>query len=142
MKKRTLVGIYFVSVIAAVIMGLMLSALIFGVITGSEFPIPIPPEFIPALEVMLTLKTVVSFVNIALIFLMLGIYLDLYRKIKTNFTAGLLLLIVVLLLNALTSNPFLFFRFEGALFTPGMGFLIPDLFTTIALTVLFYLSLE
>ena len=142
MKKKTLIGIYFVSIIAAVIIGLLLSTVVVSFITGSEFPIPIPPEFIPALEFMLTLKTVVSFVNVTLIFLMLAIYIDLYRKIRTNFTAGLLLLIVVLLLNALTSTPALFFRFEGALFTPGIGFLIPDLFTTIALTVLFYLSLE
>jgi hypothetical protein len=142
MKKKTLIGIYFVSIIAAVIIGLMLSTHIVNFITGSEFPIPIPPEFLPTLEFMLTLKTVVSFVNVALIFLMLGIYIDLYRKIRTNFTAGLLLLIVVLLLNVLTSAPPLYFRFEGALFTPGMGFLIPDLFTTIALTVLFYLSLD
>jgi hypothetical protein len=73
---------------------------------------------------------------------MLGIYIDLYRKIKSNFTAGLLLLIVVLLMNSLTANPILFLRHEGALIVPGVGFIIPEFFTTIALTVLFYLSLE
>ena len=142
MKKRTLIGIYIVSVIVAVVIGVILSAVMIDVLEGSEFPIPIPPEFLPALKVALTIKTVVSFVNIALIFLMLGIYIDLYRKIKTNFTAGLLLLIVVLLLNSLTANPILFLRFEGAFVVPGMGFIIPELFSTIALTVLFYLSLE
>jgi hypothetical protein len=142
MNKKTLIGIYFVAVIAAVILGLFLSAIMINVIEGSEFPIPIPPEYLPALKIAMTIKTVISFVNMALIVLMLGIYIDLYRKIKTNFTAGLLLLIIVLLLNALTSNPLLFLRFDGTFFSPGMGILIPDLFSTIALSVLFYLSLE
>ena len=142
MRKKTLIGIYFVSVIVSVILGLILSTILLENFTGVEFPFPIPAEYLPALRVMMTLKTVISFVNMALIFLMLGIYIDLYRKIKTNFTAGLLLLIVVLLMNAMASNPLIFLRFEGALIIPGFGSFIPDLFSTIALTVLFYLSLE
>jgi Fe2+ transport system protein B len=142
MKKKSLIGIYIISVIVAIVIGLILSTVMIYVIEGSEFPIPIPPQYLPALKVVLTIKTVISFVNVALIFLMLGIYIDLYRKIKTNFTAGLLLLIIVLLLNSLTANPILFLRMEGAFIVPGMGFILPELFTTIALTVLFYLSLE
>lgn len=141
MKKKTLIGIYIVSVIIAVILGLILSSIMIDVIEGSEFPFPIPPEYLPAFKISMTFKTVISFVNTALIFLMLGIYIDLYRKIKTNFTAGLLLLIIVLLLNTVTGNPLIFLRFEGAII-PGSGFIIPELFTTVALTVLFYLSLE
>ncbi|MGY5872821.1 MAG: hypothetical protein RTV72_11285 [Candidatus Thorarchaeota archaeon] len=142
MKKRTLIGIYFVSIIVTVILGIVLSGILLENFSGAEFPIPIPVEYLPALKFMISLKTVISFVNIVLIFLMLGIYIDLYRNIKTNFTAGLLLLIIVLLLNAFTSNPLLFLRFEGAVLFPSMGFIIPDVLTTIALTVLFYLSLE
>jgi len=142
MNKRTLIGIYFVSVILAIISGVILSEILLENFTGSGFPFPIPAEYIPALKVMMTFKTVISFVNMALIFLMLGIYIDLYRKIKSNFTAGLLLLIVVLLMNALSSNPLIFLRFDGAIFGPSMFFIIPDIFSTIALSVLFYLSLE
>lgn len=142
MKNKTLIGIYVVSVILAVILGAILSIILLESFSGTEFPFPIPVEYLPALRFMMALKTVISFVNIALIILMLGIYLDLYRKIPTNFTRGLLLLIIVLLMNAFTSNPLLFLRYEGAVLSPGMGFIIPDIFTTIALTVLFYLSLE
>lgn len=142
MKKRTLIGIYFVSVIAAAILGIILSGIFLEHFSGAEFPFPIPAEYLPAIRFLLSLKTVISFVNMTLILLMLGIYTDLYRKIKTNFTAGLLLLIIVLLLNAFTSNPLLFLRFEGGIISPSMGFIIPDFLTTIALTVLFYLSLE
>jgi hypothetical protein len=142
MRKRTLVAIYFVSVILAVIFSIILSGIMLENFTGSEFPFEIPPEYLPALSLMISLKTVVSFVNMTLIFLMLVIYVNLYRKIKTNFTAGLLLLIIVLLMNAMTSNPLLFLRFGFPIVGEGLGFIIPDLFTTIALTVLFYLSLE
>ena len=142
MKKRTLIGIYFISVILAIISGVILSGLMLEHFTGSEFPFPIPSEYLPALKVVMTLKTVISFVNGALILLMLGIYIDLYRKIRTNFTAGLLLLIIVLLMNAMSSNPLIFLRFDGAIFGPSMVLIIPDILSTIALSVLFYLSLE
>lgn len=142
MNKRTLVGIYFVSVILAIISGVILSEILLENFSGAGLPFPIPAEYIPALKIMMSFKTVISFVNITLIFLMLGIYIDLYRKIKSNFTAGLLLLIIVLLMNAMSSNPLIFLRFDGAFFGPNMVFIIPDVLSTIALTVLFYLSLE
>ena len=85
MEKRTLIAVYFVSVLLAIILGLILSEILIASFTGSEFPFEIPPEHIPSLNFMITLKTVISFVNMALIFLMLAIYLDLYRKIKTNY---------------------------------------------------------
>jgi len=142
MEKRTLIAVYIVSVLLAVILGLILSEIMLENFTGSEFPFDIPPEHLPALRFMLILKTVVSSVNFTLIILLLMIYVDLYRKIKTNFTAGLLLLIFVLLMNALTSNPLVFLRFGFPVAGIGIGFIIPDLMTTIALSVLFYLSLE
>ena len=142
MEKRTLIAVYIVSVLLAVILGLILSEILLENFTGAEYPFPIPPEYLPSLHFMTYLKTVVSFVNMALIVLMLAIYLDLYRKIRTNFTAGLLLLVIVLLMNALTSNPLVFLRFGFPVAGIGIGFIIPDLFTTIALSVLFYLSLE
>ena len=142
MNKKTLIGIYFAVVSAAVILGLVLSGILLELYRGAHFPFPVPPDYLPVYAFMMTLKTVVGFVNVGLIFLMLGIYVDLYRKIRTNFTAGLLLLLLVLLMNALTSNPLLFLRLEGPVVSQGIGFIIPDLFSTIALSVLFYLSLE
>jgi MFS family permease len=142
MEKRTLIAVYIVSVLLAIIIGHILSGILIENFTGSEFPFEIPPEHLPALNYMIYLKTVVSSVNFTLIILLLGIYGDLYRKIKTNFTAGLLLLIIVLLMNALTSNPLVFLRLGFPVFGIGIGFILPDILTAIALTVLFYLSLE
>ncbi len=141
MKKKVLLAAYVALVVIAAILGIVLSGMMLDNFTGSEFPFEIPPEYLPGVRLAITFKTVISLVNMTLIFLMLAIYVDLYRKIKTNFTAGLLLLIIVLLLNAMTSNPLLFLRF-GFPLGAGPFFIIPDLFSTIALTVLFYLSLE
>jgi MFS family permease len=142
MKRRNLLVIFVVSVALAVVAGAVLSAFMIDDLLSHHSPIEIPPDLHPAVLLGMTLKTIVTFVNMALLLLLLGIYVDLYRHLKSNFTAGLVLLILVLLMNALTSNPLLFFRIGNPIMGFGGGFIIPDLFTTFALIVLFYLSLE
>jgi hypothetical protein len=142
MKKRNLIVLFIVSVILAALAGVILSGIMIDELLGQHSPITIPPNLRPSVLLGMTLKTVVTFVNIALLLLLLGIYVDIYRNLRSNFTAGLVLLILVLLMNALMSNPLLFFRFGNPMVGFGEGFIIPDLFTTIALIVLFYLSLE
>jgi hypothetical protein len=142
MKRRSLLVTLITSITLAVIAGVILSGLMIEDLLSHHSPIEIPPNLLPAVLFGMTLKTVVTFVNIALLLLLLGIYVDIYRHLKSNFTAGLVLLILVLLMNALTSNPLLFLRIGNPMVGFGEGFIIPDLFTTIALIVLFYLSLE
>lgn len=142
MKKRNLIAVFIVSIALAIITGIVLSGFLIDGLIGAHSPLDIPPELRPEVILGLTLKTTVTFVNIALLLLLLGIYIDIYRKLRSNFTAGLVLLILVLLMNALTSNPLLNFRIGVPIVGFGGGFIIPDLFTTIALIVLFYLSLE
>jgi hypothetical protein len=142
MNRRTLIAAYVFVVVLATIIGLILSGFIVDFITRPQFPFPIPPEYLPGVLAAITIKTVLSMVNVALILLMLVIYVDLYRKLKSNFTAGLVLLILVLLMNAGSSNPLLFLRFDFPIVGGGPFFILPDLFSTIALTILFYLSLE
>ena len=142
MKKRTSLAIFAISIVLATILGIILSGIFLANITSADFPFEIPAEFMPVIIVFVTLKTVVSLVNMALLFLILAIYVDIYRKIKTRFTAGLLLMILVLLMQALTSNPLLQFRFGFPVIGFGPFSIIPDLFTTVALIVLLYLSFE
>ena len=142
MKKRTLLGVFAILVIVAIILGVILSAGIIEFISSPDFPFEIPPEFFPGILLYTPLKVILSLVNMVLILLMLAIYIDLYRKLKSRFTAALLLMIIVLMLNVMTSNPAVFFRFGPQLVGFGPFLIIPDLFTTIALTVLFYISLE
>jgi hypothetical protein len=102
-----------------------------------------PPEFIPGdIEFYYTAKTVVSTINVTLLVFLLLTYADIYIKTRSEFTIGLMLFSIVLLLNALASHPFIIWLFG---FRPsGLGpfALLPDLFTLGALAVLLYLSVR
>jgi hypothetical protein len=97
---------------------------------------PLPGD----LEIYYTAKTVISSVNTVLLLILLAIYLELYGKVKSEFTLGLIIYNLALLLYALTSNPLLHGRFGFTGFGLGPFAMLPDLFTLIASSVLLYLS--
>ena len=94
------------------------------------------------LELFYKVKTMLSTVNATLLVLLLATYIDMYRKLKSEFTLGLILFSLILLLYAVTSNPLLqqFFGFWGI----GLGpfAMLPDLFTSFALVILLYLTMK
>lgn len=94
------------------------------------------------LEVYYTAKILISSVNAVLLLGLLIIYIDIYNQVKSEFTVGLIVLNVALLLYALTSNPLLhrWLGFMGS----GLGpfAMLPDLFTLFASAILLYLSLK
>ena len=94
------------------------------------------------LELFYKVKTMLSTINATLLVLLLATYVDLYRKLKSEFTLGLILFSLILLLYAVSSNPLLqrFFGFWAI----GLGpfAMLPDLFTTFALVVLLYLTMK
>ncbi len=136
--KRTLVSLAILAVLLAVAMPSVIS---------QEVQQNPPPQQNPPRddapepdEGMLMIKTGVSFINILLIVLLLFLYVDIYRKVHSEFTFGLILLMIVLLMYAISSNPALHrtFGYRGA----GLGpfLILPDVFTTVALIVLLRLS--
>ena len=94
------------------------------------------------IELFYTIKTVVSTINATLLIFLLVIYIDIYSKTKSDFTIGLMIFSMVLLLYALVSNPFVqwAFGFRGV----GLGpfAMLPDLFTCVALAILLYLTVK
>lgn len=94
------------------------------------------------LELFYKVKTMLSTINATLLVLLLGTYIDIYRKLKSEFTLGLILFSLILLLYAVSSNPLLqqFLGYWGI----GLGpfAMLPDLFTTFALVVLLYLTMK
>jgi hypothetical protein len=88
------------------------------------------------------MEVIVSLVNTGMILPLLFSYVKLYREIGSRFTLALILLMLVLLLDTLTSNPVLHTLFGFRAYGIGPFGLIPDLFTTAALMVLVYLNLE
>lgn len=104
---------------------------------------PRPPEPVPGdIELYYTVHTVVSTINVTLLIVLLITYIGIYMKTKSEFTVGLTIFSMILLLNALASNPLIHrvfgFRASGL----GPFAMLPDLFTLTALAVLLYLSVK
>ena len=94
------------------------------------------------IELYYTVKTVLSTINATLLVLLMITYIDIYKKLKSEFTIGLIIFSMILLLYALVSNPLMqkIFGFWGV----GLGpfAMLPDLFTCLALAVLLYLTMK
>jgi len=102
-----------------------------------------PPRIVPGdIEFFYTAKTVVSTINVTLLVFLLLTYIDIYRKTRSEFTIGLTIFSAVFLLNALASNPLVVGVFGFQPFGLGPFALLPDLFTSVALAILLYLSIK
>ncbi len=89
-----------------------------------------------------TAKTLLSGLNIILLVALLAIYTNIYVRLRTEFTLGLMIFAIILLFYALTSNPMLHMMWGFHGYGLGPFAMFPDLFTTLALTLLLYLSLK
>lgn len=94
------------------------------------------------LELFYKVRTVITSINATLLVFLLGAYLDMYNKIKSEFTIGLIVFSLTLLLYALTSNPLIQWLFGYRAFGLGPFAMLPEMFTTIALAVLLYLTMK
>ena len=137
MGRGRVLALYLLSVFVLGLLGLLLSALFPPLGTP---PPPLPPD--PAGDLYMRMEVIVSLVNTGMILPLLFSYVKLYREIGSRFTLALILLMLVLLLDTLTSNPVLHTLFGFRAYGIGPFGLIPDLFTTAALMVLVYLNLE
>jgi Na+/H+-translocating membrane pyrophosphatase len=88
------------------------------------------------------IKSTVTMINIALASILIGLYFSIYREVKSEFTVSLIIVMFALLIYSITSSPILplLFGFWGM----GLGpfTMIPDLFATVALVTLLYISLK
>lgn len=101
------------------------------------------PYNIPGdIEFFYIAKTVVSTMNVAFLIFLLIVYVDIYRKTRSEFTIGLIIFSLVFLLNALASNPIIMWGFGFHAFGLGPFAMLPDVFTCAALIVLLYLSFK
>jgi len=107
---------------------------------GPFTPRPTYPPLRGDIELYYTVKVILTTVNAALLIFLLAAYLDVYRKLRSHFTIGLIVFSIVLLLYALSSNPLLHGLFGFRAFGLGPFAMLPDLFTCAALAVLVYLT--
>lgn len=94
------------------------------------------------IELYYTAKTVISSINVTLLISLLIMYIGIYRKTQSQFTIGLIVFSLILLFNALVSNPLMHWFFGFQAFGLGPFAMLPDLFTCVALAVLLYLTVK
>jgi hypothetical protein len=119
-----------------------------------ERPRRIPPDWfindremgyisiVADIEVYYTLQTVLSTINATLLVFLMITYIDIYKKLKSEFTVGLIIFSMILLLYALVSNPLMQNIFGFRAIGLGPFAMLPDLFTCLALAVLLYLTMK
>jgi hypothetical protein len=106
-------------------------------------PRPFPIDRIRGdIELFYIAKTIFSSINVVLLVSLLITYIDIYRRIRSEFTLGLIIFSVVLLFYALSSSPLVPRIFGFHAFGLGPFAMLPDLFTCIALAVLLYLTVK
>jgi hypothetical protein len=108
---------------------------------GRRLPPPLE-DIIGDIELFYTAETIVSVINATLSTFLLLMYINIYRKTRSEFTIGLIIFSAVLLLKAFVSIPLVHQAF--GFFDVGLGpfAMLPDLFTCVALGVLLYLTFK
>ncbi len=102
-------------------------------------------QLVGAYADMYTLGTITICINIFLLLGLLYVYLDSFRKTKSSFVFGLVLFIGVLFIQSIVSLPVLQAALGNtgyALSTSKLLEVLPNMFETLALVILFYLSME
>jgi len=131
-----------------IVIAIVIIAVITALWATSAFRLPFerrppPPVAIRGdYQLFYTLQTVVSVVNTTLSLILLLVYINIYRKTQSQFTIGLIIFSLVLLLQGFVSIPLLHRAFGFYDFGLGPFVLLPDLFTCLALAVLLYLTFE
>ncbi len=140
MNKNVLIWV----VILVTLIAVALLAGLWAVLTAHDpwRPIIRPGENPGDLEFFYIGKTVFSTLNIALLSFLILTYADIYRKMRSPFTIGLLMFSLVFLVKEFTSNPMVIRASGFTMFGLGPFALLPDLFEFMALTMLLYLSVK
>jgi hypothetical protein len=91
---------------------------------------------------MYTLVTIIICMNLALLAGLLYNYYKTFRETYSSFIIGLMLFLGVLFVQSLLSLPVLQYTLGQTITDLGLVNVLPNLFETIALIILFYLGSE
>lgn len=94
------------------------------------------------IELFYTVETIVSVINVTLSAFLLLMYVNIYRKTRSEFTIGLIIFSIVLLMHAFVAIPLVQRAFGFNSFGLGPFAMLPDLFTCAALAILLYLTFK
>ena len=94
-----------------------------------------------AAKQMYIFRTVIVAINIFLLLGLLALYVNSFLKTSSNFMLGLSIFVAVLFIQSILSLPILHAAF-GAIPSFSLVSALSNIFETIALVILFYLSME
>ena len=94
-----------------------------------------------AAKQMYIFRTVIVAINIFLLLGLLALYVNSFLKTSSNFMLGLSIFVAVLFIQSILSLPILHAAF-GAIPSFSLVGALSNIFETIALVILFYLSME
>ena len=138
MKTLHVIALIIVFVVVINVLAIQLGLYIF--FDRALPPSPMRDRWMLYLSSLLTAKTILASVNTVLLISVLIIYLEIFRNTGSEFSLGLMIFSVALLVYSLTSNPIVHliagFRLTGL----GPFTMLPDLFSCIASAILLYLS--
>mgnify|MGYP001137403409 CR=1 FL=1 len=101
---------------------------------------PLFPQPPGDIQLYYAVTVVLSTINATLLIFLFSAYLSIYRKVKSDFTLGLMVFSIILLFYALSSNPLVQRIFGFRAFGLGPFAMLPNLFTCVALGLLVYLT--
>ncbi|HPR42316.1 MAG TPA: hypothetical protein PK718_07220 [Candidatus Methanofastidiosa archaeon] len=108
-----------------------------GMLAAISFVEPLPPTRNPAFS---NVAIFLNVVNLTLCTVLIFIYFQIWRKTRSEFTVGLIILSMALFFHTIVANPLISNEFGYPHYNLGPFTLLPVLFTTIALSILLYLA--
>jgi hypothetical protein len=142
MKKRTINALIICTILFAGILGALIGSLYAPAPPHSDRPPHIPDIEQDSHNYLMVMKTTITMINIALSLILIALYFKIYDEVRSDFTIGLIVVMFALLIYSVTSNPLLLSMFGYRGFGMGPFMIIPDMFSTISLATLLYLSLK
>ena len=153
-KTKAILFIFVLLVIGAIV-GIIISNVSLGFLQEKIGDRPTIRTYWSAFSSNYTLVTIVICMNLSLLVGLLSSYVSSFRKTKSNFLLGLVLFLGVLFAQSLLSLPILDLILLIGTINPQIGFscillsyqsvifpILANMFETIALIILFYLSME
>lgn len=153
-KVKALVLI-FILLIVGVFVGIIISKVSLGFIHGKVESVKNIRIYWTAFANNYTLQTIFICMNLCLLIGLLSSYISSFRKTKSSFLLGLVLFLMVLFVQSLLSIPLLDLIMSIGTINPQIGFscillsyqsitfsILANIFETIALIILYYLSME
>ena len=138
-KLKVILPVVAIAIVVAII-GLVVASLMLPPPEIARPPIPQQDRVL--MDIYLKAKTMISLVNIVLIISLMFIYRGIYKQVKSQFTLGLIVVMLVLFMYAFTSNPLIQILFGYQAEGLGPFAMIPDIFATFGLGLLLYISLD